>query len=113
MQWGGDYWGSPAHEGLHAKAMKVEVQDERRLLSEERVLPTSTPLTSRIDTVVKMKIRKKQLEELLRKIDVHGLSVQQVLSQLMSVGDHHRLHHRSWRPALQSVPEINLADRKG
>lgn len=113
MQWGGDYWGSPAHEGLHAKAMKVEAEDEGRLLREERVLPTSTPLTSRTDTVVKMKIRKKQLEELLGKVDIHGLSVQQVLSRLLSVGDHHRLHQRSWRPALQSVPEMNLVHRKG
>ncbi|KAK9269414.1 hypothetical protein L1049_001187 [Liquidambar formosana] len=56
---------------------------------------------------VKIKITKKQLEELLGKVDVQGLSVQQVLAQLMSVSDRYESHQRSWRPALKSIPEVN------
>ncbi|KAK2977880.1 hypothetical protein RJ640_020224 [Escallonia rubra] len=57
-------------------------------------------------TEVKIKITKKQLEELLGKIDVKGLPVQQVLAQLMSAGDGYKAHQKSWRPALQSIPEV-------
>lgn len=58
-------------------------------------------------TEVKIKITKKQLEELLGKMDVKELSVQQVLAQLINVSHSYETHHRSWRPALQSIPEVN------
>ncbi|XP_027333480.1 uncharacterized protein LOC113848246 [Abrus precatorius] len=48
-------------------------------------------------TEVKIKITKKQLEELVGKVDVKELRVEEVLAQLMK--------HRPWRPALQSIPE--------
>ncbi|KAG4920854.1 hypothetical protein AAZX31_18G094000 [Glycine max] len=59
-------------------------------------------------TEVKIKITKKQLEELLSKVDVRELRVEQVLSQLMnhSSGGFQSLQ-RPWRPALQSIPEAN------
>lgn len=62
-------------------------------------------------TEVKIKISKKQLEQLLSKMEeVKDLRVDQVMTQLMS----HRGHgyevyqnQRPWRPALQSIPEVN------
>nr|GEV92729.1 DNA helicase [Tanacetum cinerariifolium] len=54
---------------------------------------------------IKIKISKKQLEEVLGKTDVQGLTVEQVLAQLMSVSERFETHERSWRPALHSIPE--------
>ncbi|WOG85322.1 hypothetical protein DCAR_0104510 [Daucus carota subsp. sativus] len=68
---------------------------------------------------VKIKITKEKLEELLGTADVHGMSVDQVVARLLSASaDHHYYdpdgdldldshHHRSWRPALQTIPEVN------
>ncbi|KAK7305111.1 hypothetical protein VNO77_43011 [Canavalia gladiata] len=62
--------------------------------------------TTKTITEVKIKITKKQLEELLSKVDVRELKVDQVLSHLMnhSVGGYQQFQ-RPWRPALQSIPE--------
>ncbi|KAI3703833.1 hypothetical protein L1987_74028 [Smallanthus sonchifolius] len=54
---------------------------------------------------VKIKISKKKLEELLGKTEVQGLTVEQMLAQLMSVSERFESHQRSWRPALRSIPE--------
>ncbi|KAK1407035.1 hypothetical protein QVD17_38645 [Tagetes erecta] len=57
-------------------------------------------------TEVKIKISKKQLEELLGAKEMHGLTLEQVLNRLMNGGDEVvRSDQRSWRPALQSIPE--------
>ncbi|KAK1375135.1 hypothetical protein POM88_031328 [Heracleum sosnowskyi] len=74
---------------------------------------------------VKIKITKEKLEELLGKSDLHGMPVDQIVSGLISASaDHHyynyyytndhvdiqdslQFHHRSWRPALQTIPEVN------
>ena len=55
--------------------------------------------------VVKIRITKKQLAELLSKAD---LPVQQVLSFMSSgnVGVSLRRRGRQWRPALQTIPEM-------
>ncbi|GJW32485.1 hypothetical protein Tco_0052517 [Tanacetum coccineum] len=56
-------------------------------------------------TEIKIKISKKQLEEVLGRTDVQGLTVEKLLAQLMSVSERFETHERSWRPALQSIPE--------
>jgi len=56
-------------------------------------------------TEVKIKITKKQLEELLSKVDVRELRVEQVLSRLMDHSGGFQALQRPWRPALQSIPE--------
>uniref|UniRef100_A0A5B7AQP8 Uncharacterized protein n=1 Tax=Davidia involucrata TaxID=16924 RepID=A0A5B7AQP8_DAVIN len=117
MQWAGEDWGSPASETLFSgdtsgdtlydKAMKIE---EERLLGDIKGgFPSisSSPSSSATTTEVKIKITKKQLEELLGRVDVQGLSVRQVLAQLMNASDGFETHQRSWRPALQSIPEVN------
>ncbi|KAL5735949.1 hypothetical protein ACOSQ2_030737 [Xanthoceras sorbifolium] len=63
--------------------------------------------TTKTRMEVKIKITKKQLEELLGRAELKQLSVQQVLAQLMNVSDRYETHQRSWRPALQSIPEVN------
>lgn len=95
MQWAGDDWSSLASDKSE-KDLKME---------ERRVGFTSSSTTG--PTEVKIKITKKQLEELLGKVDLQGLSVQQVLAQLINVSDRYEMHNRPWRPALQSIPEVN------
>jgi iron uptake system EfeUOB component EfeO/EfeM len=58
-------------------------------------------------TEVKIKITKKQLEELLSKVDMRELRVEQVLAQLMNHSNGYESLQRSWRPALQSIPEAD------
>jgi len=67
--------------------------------------PTTTTTST---TKVKIKITKKQLEELIGKVEVKELSVQQILSMLMNGSSNDRsyeAHQLSWRPNLQSIPE--------
>nr|GFB03803.1 hypothetical protein [Tanacetum cinerariifolium]GFB04476.1 hypothetical protein [Tanacetum cinerariifolium] len=59
----------------------------------------------RTKTEIKIKISKKQLEEVLGRTDVQGLTVEQVLAQLMNVSEYFESHEHQWRPALQSIPE--------
>ncbi|KAM7278465.1 hypothetical protein ACFE04_005599 [Oxalis oulophora] len=57
---------------------------------------------------VKIKITKKQLEELLYRANVNDLTVEQVLVRLINVGsgDHDQLFNQPpWKPDLQSIPE--------
>lgn len=77
--------------------------EEEELYGDNKQFLSSTSSS----TEVKFKITKKQLEELLGRIDMKELSVEQVLAQLMmSVGsDRYESHQRSWRPNLQSIPE--------
>ncbi|KAI5605785.1 hypothetical protein POPTR_001G435400v4 [Populus trichocarpa] len=68
--------------------------------------PTTTTTST---TKVKIKITKKQLEELIGKVEVKELSVEQILSMLMNGSSNDRSYEAhdqlSWRPNLQSIPE--------
>ncbi|GFZ12521.1 hypothetical protein Acr_23g0009060 [Actinidia rufa] len=99
MQWAGEDWGSPAPAEPFFSGEPTKTE-ESRLLDEPKVGPA---------TEVKIKITKKQLEELLGRVEMQGMSVHQLLAQLMSASDPFEAHHshRSWRPQLQSIPEGN------
>ena len=118
VQWGGDDWGSPEKEELYGSDTDCDMGDNNKaMIMEEKGLlggaersftkSSSTTTTTTTTTEVKIKITKKQLEELLGKVDLKELSVQQVLAQLINVSDRFDSHPRSWRPALQSIPEVN------
>ncbi|OIT31058.1 hypothetical protein A4A49_57149 [Nicotiana attenuata] len=78
-------------------------------LEEDHLLMEENKENSHSSTVkeIKIKITKKQLSELMGKADVLGISVHQLLAQLMKVSESLELRHRSWRPALHSIPEDN------
>ncbi|KAF8409555.1 hypothetical protein HHK36_005633 [Tetracentron sinense] len=84
MTWASDECGSPESEKqftsntqydkLNDKFERMsKIEEEARLREKGGVSPS---------TEVKIKITKKQLEELLGRVDVKGLSVEQVLAQL-------------------------------
>lgn len=116
VQWGGDDWGSAEKEELYGNDTdcdnmgdnnKAMITEEKGLLGGAERSFTKSSSTTTTATEVKIKITKKQLEELLGKVDLKELSVQQVLAQLINVSDRFNSHPRSWRPALQSIPEVN------
>ncbi|KAL6954674.1 hypothetical protein U1Q18_042891 [Sarracenia purpurea var. burkii] len=125
MQWAGEDWGSPVlesetllssdegHEKRQIYGNATKIEEESRLLGSNKgkgdsdsPFSSSSP-TTETATEVKIKITKKQLEELLGRMDVEGISVQQLLVQLISASDRYETHQRSWRPALQSIPEAS------
>ncbi|KAE9614793.1 hypothetical protein Lal_00036006 [Lupinus albus] len=63
----------------------------------------------RATSEVKIKITKKQLEELLVKMEMKELRVEQVLGELMEMTHKSGYNslHQPWKPALQSIPEVN------
>lgn len=110
MQWAGEDWDSlaaPEHllSGEDTLIRNAEKNNKADVSSSPPPSTTATPAAK--TTEVKIKITKKQLEELLGKVEVQGLSVHQLLDQLMSASDRFVAQQRSWRPALQSIPEIN------
>ncbi|PIA57918.1 hypothetical protein AQUCO_00500083v1 [Aquilegia coerulea] len=114
--WGGEEWGSPLPQKLastnghlYNKAKKESPAEGKFLLGNDDGDEGNN--ISSAPTEVKIKITKKELEELLGQVDVQGLSVQQLLAQLINVSnDYHIQDSRSWRPALSSIPEVNFID---
>ncbi|CAI0468295.1 unnamed protein product [Linum tenue] len=61
---------------------------------------------------VKIKVSRRELEELMSRVEMQGLSSEQILARLISSAGAAGLfadeddHHRHWRPVLQSIPEV-------
>lgn len=101
MHWGGDDW-----------SLCAATSEETTLLASDdknKTIETDVSFTkgSKTTTELKIKITKKQLQELLSRAELKELTVEQVVAQLMDVSDRFETNQRSWRPALQSIPEIN------
>lgn len=59
-------------------------------------------------TEVKIRMTKRELEKLLSEVEMEELPVTELLLQLIEVGDElESTHRRSWRPSLQSIPEMS------
>ncbi|XP_015885742.3 uncharacterized protein LOC107421095 isoform X1 [Ziziphus jujuba] len=123
MVWAGEDWGSlksKSHQH-HQNTMHyggVDDMEKQRLLHEIRASSSSSSSSSSLSNdcgtsrELKIKISKKELDQLIgRTGGMQGLTVEQFLSQLVinnGGGDHRPCwldHQRSWRPALQSIPE--------
>ncbi|KAM1123910.1 hypothetical protein COP2_005399 [Malus domestica] len=112
---------------LEPDAKRAHSPERHRLLGEIRSYSSSAASTPSFSTStsstggdqVKIKITKKELEELVKGGgNMQGLSsVEQLLARLRINGldDHDQYyddrdemdHHRPWRPVLQSIPEVN------
>ncbi|XP_058099634.1 uncharacterized protein LOC131243986 [Magnolia sinica] len=87
------------HDGIcHDRVQNDMEMEEERSISKNKTVSS---------TEVKIKVTKRQLEELLARFDIQGMSVEQVLTQLMNGGGDCHARHQSWRPTLQSIPEVN------
>ncbi|WCJ32920.1 hypothetical protein M5689_014315 [Euphorbia peplus] len=102
VQWGGDDWGtSSISTRSHDDDYYDEKEDHKGLLLHQESCSKSTN-----NKEVKIKISKKQLAELLGKVNMNELSVEQVLAQLINITDAVVSdHNRPWKPNLHSIPE--------
>ncbi|KAL5730768.1 hypothetical protein ACHQM5_003560 [Ranunculus cassubicifolius] len=87
-------------EELNCKEFRSSVAEEKSVLEDISKVPCSS-------TEVKIKITKKQLQELLGKVQVKDVSLGDVLTQLLNISDEHCTEQQRWRPVLQSIPEAN------
>ncbi|RWR80255.1 putative paraquat-sensitive protein [Cinnamomum micranthum f. kanehirae] len=105
---GGDDWDSTGSEKLYATDMAHDKSfdniDHKGEIETVSLLGEKNEISS---TEIKIKLTKKQMKELLAKVGMQGMSIEQVLTQLVNKGGDCHLRHRAWRPALQSIPEVN------
>ncbi|KAJ7967684.1 DUF4228 domain-containing protein [Quillaja saponaria] len=116
-EWAGDDWGSLTSKSNSRKTRIFDENDleKERLLLGELTRSSSTSstsssiLNSNKNGEVKIKISKKDLEKLVG--NHQGLSVEQILACLINATDgyhdHHDQYQRSWKPVLQTIPEVN------
>ncbi|CAI0407197.1 unnamed protein product [Linum tenue] len=82
-----------------------------------RLLPARSSSSSSSGREVKIKVSRRELEELMSRVEMQGLSSEQVLARLIisSAGaaaaglfsdPADEDHHRHWKPVLQSIPEV-------
>ncbi|XP_038904231.1 uncharacterized protein LOC120090574 [Benincasa hispida] len=94
-----------------AETMPMSDEDEEAVETVRRRLVVhdgARKCSANTTTELKIRITKRELEKLLSKVDVEELPVTELLSQLIDVGDaFESTHQRSWRPSLQSIPEVN------
>ncbi|PON43902.1 hypothetical protein PanWU01x14_270290 [Parasponia andersonii] len=122
MEWAGEDWGSvESKSNMHysTKDHTDGSSEKLKLLGEIGSTGSSSSSRAHDHHEVKIKISKKELEQLVGRLrGVQGLSVEQLLLSKLMDGDdyyyqydhlHHRQleHQRSWRPVLQSIPEVN------
>lgn len=101
------YWESPGNEATSNDENDINV--ERKMLlpdGEERGCSSSSPSPSSRE--FKLKLTRKELEDLVQGMEVRGLSLEEVLAKLINGNAQFQVaYHRSWRPVLQSIPEVN------
>ncbi|CAN1199197.1 hypothetical protein LINPERPRIM_LOCUS43938 [Linum perenne] len=115
--WAGDDWEEAVNQDC-------TVLFDATAAEKKRLIPAHDTSSSSSGTgrEVKIKISRKELEELMSRAEELGLSSEQVLARLIFSDEqshnnsnlvfHDMLqaeldHHRHWKPALQSIPELN------
>ncbi|XP_022724048.1 uncharacterized protein LOC111280822 [Durio zibethinus] len=95
-----DEWGS-----LVSTHRQGTDDGEISIMEKEKFIGGKRAANSR---VLKITISKKELEKLVQKVDMQGLTLEQVLARMVKGGNvYEEEHHRSWKPVLQSIPEVN------
>ncbi|CAK8531083.1 unnamed protein product [Lathyrus sativus] len=118
MEWAGDDWGSlTSKHNPRMNSSKVfdEVHGVSSENKEKEKLLGALRASSDANGKVKIKITKKELAVLLGERKKQGVggtghaSAEQVLVGLLNAREHvnHDVHHRTWKPVLQSIPEVN------
>ncbi|CAL9087028.1 unnamed protein product [Musa acuminata var. zebrina] len=95
-----DFWGAM---GQKSSGRRGTQQDEAKLFLEPEREEGGAGSTE-----IKIRISKKQLEELLRGTRGKERPLQQLLADLISMGEtwEHHDQETHWRPSLQTIPEV-------
>ncbi|XP_022777410.1 uncharacterized protein LOC111318808 [Durio zibethinus] len=97
--WADDDWESFVSTNRQGDDGEINSVEKEKLLGGNRDANTRE---------VKITISKKELEELAQKVDMQGLTLEQVLTRMVKGGDVYEAEqHRSWKPVLQTIPEVN------
>lgn len=111
MEFGGDDWESltSKHNSTRSTSKVFDEVHEFGLVNKEKErLLDALKASSDANGKVKIKISKKELAVLLGETEKKGhASAEQVLARLINAKEQHDVHHRPWKPALQSIPEVN------
>ncbi|KAG7546634.1 hypothetical protein ISN44_As12g019700 [Arabidopsis suecica] len=87
--------------------------DGEKLLGETSNVTTSSSSSSCGRREIKIRMTKKELEDLMSNIGLKSLTAEEILSKLIFDGGDQigfsavDNHHQPWKPALQSIPEID------
>ncbi|OIV91932.1 hypothetical protein TanjilG_00600 [Lupinus angustifolius] len=109
MEWDGEDWGSVTSK----HKVFDEVNHVFKKVEKEKVLG-SLRASSDANGRLTIMISKKELVELLggkgtekHDIGARHASAEEVLVRMINAKYHVNHNHRSWRPMLQSIPEVN------
>ncbi|PKA45645.1 hypothetical protein AXF42_Ash010985 [Apostasia shenzhenica] len=97
-----EYWEEAAAAAMPEKAVKLPVEDDGEKGA------ASWKKGGMGSTEVRIRISRKQLEELLRRAEAKGLPAQAVMADLVNLGQvcfREIGHGQPWRPKLHSIPE--------
>ncbi|XP_022720614.1 uncharacterized protein LOC111278269 [Durio zibethinus] len=89
-------WGSLVSTHRQGDGGEITIMDKEKMLGAKRDANTrEVKITSR-----------KELEQLVQKVDMQSMSLELVLARMIKGGDVYEVdQHRSWKPVLQSIPE--------
>lgn len=113
--WSGDDSGSYNKRRSRRRSTVVHHDDDgEKLLGETSNVTTSSSSSSCGRREIKIRMTKKELEDLMRNIGLKSLTAEEILSKLIFDGGDQigfsavdiSNHHQPWKPALQSIPEI-------
>ncbi|CAL9226359.1 unnamed protein product [Arabidopsis halleri] len=114
--WSGDDGGSYNKRRSRRRSTVVHHDDDgEKLLGETSNVTTSSSSSSCGRREIKIRMTKKELEDLMRNIGLKSLTAEEILSKLIFDGGDQigfsavdlSNHHQPWKPALQSIPEID------
>ncbi|CAL1372648.1 unnamed protein product [Linum trigynum] len=108
-----------ADRGEHSVVGGEEINDDSSSDKNQLLPARSSSSSSSSGREVKIKVSRRELEELMSRVEMQGLSSEQVLARLIisSAGGGGGAaglfsdpadedHHRHWKPVLQSIPEV-------
>lgn len=101
MHWAGEDWDEFITEDHHSSKISKEAKT---------VIVTQDCKSTDPSHEIKIRLTKKQLQDLLNKVNVHDLTFhQQAFScpSQINRGNEEANQQRLWRPVLQSIPEVN------
>ncbi|KAK8476651.1 hypothetical protein V6N13_059176 [Hibiscus sabdariffa] len=93
------YWADGEHRGSTQMDGEIKITEE-----EEKLVGDAK------SREVKITISKKELQQLMQKVEMQGLSLEQLLLARMVQGGGDMFvfeQPRPWKPVLQSIPEVN------
>ncbi|PIA57920.1 hypothetical protein AQUCO_00500085v1 [Aquilegia coerulea] len=101
-----DDWDPSISDDLATKNVLINKASRSSDSAGESLLGDDKQNVVSTSTKVKIKFTRKELEELLAKIELEGLSVEQVIDKLINRRNQLNAHKQAWTPVLACIPEV-------